>query len=387
MMDASRFIAYLRANDWDVINEYKKAELILVGTCGFSTIPADKCLNYLSIACKKKRSDARLIVFGCLAGINEEFINTNYDALAVNFKNITELDRLTGAKIKLSEIRDENIIDPLIQDGAKMFSKYDQAMVRFKLSIKHSGKALFRAVYNNPNPLHSQYYKLFNIRISKGCDSHCTYCAIKNAVGPLRSKPLGEIMEEFDLAIREGYKNFRLVADDVGSYGQDSGSNIVDLLNRVFAYQTDFKLLWDDFHPIWLIKYFPDLFKLFSQNPQKIGYLGFPVQSGSDKILALMNRGYKAADVKKSLLTLRQALPGVDMSSHMIIAFPGETKEDFMQTVSFLKEINFKHFYAYKYCNRPNTEALHLPGKVSIRTKYARLWQLKRLFYDTCYIE
>ena len=182
-----------------------------------------------------------------------------------------------------------------------------------------------------------KYNKLFNVRISKGCNSRCTYCAIKNAVGPLRSKPLGEIMEEFNLAIGEGYKNFRLVADDVGSYGQDIGSNIVDLLNRVYAYQYDFKLIWDDFHPIWLIQYFPDLFNIFSQYPQKIGYLGFPVQSGSDRILQLMNRGYKAADVKECLLALNEALPEVDTTSHVLLGFPGETKEDFMQNGSLLE--------------------------------------------------
>jgi len=383
-MDAAKFIAYLRANDWDVINDYKKADLIFLGTCGYSTIPEEKSLNFLSIACNKKRSDARLIVFGCLAGMNEEIINTNYDALAINPKNIDELDKLIGAKIKLSEIRDQNIIDPIIQDGAKMFSKYDRAMVQTKLSLKHSGKALFYAIYNKPTPLYAQYNKLFNIRIAKGCSSRCTYCAIKNAVGPLRSKPLGEIIEDFNLAIAEGYKTFRLVADDVGSYGQDNGGNIVELLNRVFEHQTEFKLMWSDFNPLWLIKYFPDLFKIFSQNPQKIGYLGFPAQSGSDKILALMNRGYKAADVKECLFTLRQALPEVDISSHMIVGFPGETKEDFNKTISFFKEMNFKHFYAYQYCDRPNTEALQLPCRVSTITKYIRLWQVKRRFYDSC---
>jgi tRNA-2-methylthio-N6-dimethylallyladenosine synthase len=98
-----------------------------------------------------------------------------------------------------------------------------------------------------------------------------------------------------------------------------------------------------------------------------------------------MNRGYQVADVKECLLALRQALPEVDITSHMILAFPGETKEDFNKTVAFLQEINFKHFYAYKYCDRPNTEAMHFSGKVSAITKYGRLWQLKRQFYDTCH--
>jgi len=386
MMDASKFITYLRTNEWEVINDYQKADLILIGTCGFNSTSEEKSLNFLSIACNKKKRDARVIIFGCLAGINEEIINNNYDALAISGKNINELDWLIGAKVKLSEIRDQNVIDQIVYNGLNMFSRYDRAIVNTKMSIKHFGKALFCALYSNPNPLHTQYNGVFNIRIAKGCNARCTYCAIKNAIGPLRSKPLAEILEEFNLAIREGYKNFRLVADDVGSYGQDNGSNIVDLLDQVFASQADFKLIWDDFHPTWLIKYCQDLFKIVSQNHQKFGYMGFPVQSGSDKILALMNRGYKAADVKECLLALRQALPEVNITSHMIVGFPGETQEDFNETLSFLKEINFKHFYAYRYCKRPNTEALLLPGKVSEITKYARLWQLKRRFYDTCFV-
>ncbi len=386
MMDASKFIAYLRTNGWEVINDYRKADLIFLGTCGFNSISETISLNFISIACHKKRSDAQLIAFGCLAGINAELINNNYDALAVNCKNINEIDWLIGATVKLSEIKDQNIIDPIVQEGTKVFSKYDRAIVKTKTSIKFSLNTFFWGMFNNPSPLHNRYNKVFNLRISKGCNARCTYCAIKNAIGPLRSKPLAEILEEFNLAIREGYKNFRLVADDVGSYGQDNGSNIVDLLEQVLASQADFKLIWDDFHPAWLIKYCQDLFKLVAQNRDKIGYLGFPVQSGSDRILALMNRGYKVADVKECLLGIRQALPEVDITSHMIVGFPGETKEDFKKTVSLLQEINFKHFYAYKYCGRPNTEALDLPDKVHELTKYARLWQLKRQFYDTCYV-
>jgi tRNA A37 methylthiotransferase MiaB len=386
MMDASKFIAYLRTNEWEVVNDYRKADLILMGTCGFHATSEEKSLNYLSIACNKKKRDARLLAFGCLAGINEEIINNDYDALAMSCKNIHELDWMIGAKVKLSEIKDQNIIDPIIHHGLKMFSWYDRALVKTKMSIKHSGKALFCAIYNNPEPLYTQYNKVFNIRIAKGCNAGCTYCAIKNAVGPLCSKPLAEIMEDFNHALQEGYKNFRLVADDVGSYGQDNGNNIVELLNHIFATQADFKLIWDDFHPTWLIKYWPDLFKLVFQNHQNLGYMGFPVQSGSEKVLALMNRGYQAAEVKDSLLTLRQALPEATITTHMIVGFPGETQEDFRQTVSFLKEINFKHFYAYRYCERPNTEALLLPDKVSTITKYARIWQLKKGFPDTCFV-
>jgi ribosomal protein S12 methylthiotransferase len=386
LMDAAKFVTYLRVNGWEVINDFKKADLILFGGCAFSSVPEQKSLDYLTIACNRKRKDARLVTFGCIAGIKEEIINTNYDAIAVNRRNINNLDDLIEARVKLKEIKDQNITDSVIQDGTTMFSKYDQMVVRARLSLKHGGKALFRVLFHNPEPPETQYERMFNIRVAQGCNARCTYCAIKNAIGPLHSKPLDEIAEEFNLAIRKGYKTIRLVADDVGSYGQDNGSNIVELLSRVFASQAHFKLLWDDFHPIWLVKYFKELLKIISLNQQRIGYLGFPIQSGSDKILGLMKRGYQTADVKECLLTLKHSFPEVSITTHMIVGFPGATREDFRQTVTFLEEINFKHFYAYRYCARPNTKALLLPGEVSEITKYARIWQLKRRFYDTCFI-
>lgn len=385
-MDASKLIAYLKRNGWKVINNYRKADLILLGACGFNSTSEDKSLNFLSITCKKKRRDAKIIVFGCLAGINKEAINAYNDTIAICIKKINLLDDLIGATYKYSDIDAQNTIDNIVYDGINYYSKFDKALVNAKLSIKYFGKALLTTFYNKPNQLHDNYNHIFNIRIARGCNAKCTYCAIRRASGPLISKPMEKVLSEFTPALKDGYTNFRLVAEDVGGYGQDNGTNIVDLLNQIFAAPGKFKLIWDDFNPHWLIKYFPDLFEVFSKNVERFGYLGFPVQSGSEKILQLMNREYQAAEAKRCLLALRRSFPEIGISTHIIVAFPGETKEDFKDTISFLKEVKFNHFNAYRYCDRPNTIASQLPGKLTEITKYSRLFQLKREFKEVCSI-
>jgi tRNA A37 methylthiotransferase MiaB len=384
MMDASKLIAYLKRNGWNVIDNYRKADLILLGACGFNSTSEDKSLNFLSITCKKKKRDAQVVVFGCLSGINKEGINAHNDTKAISMNKTSRLDDLIGATYKYNDIEDQNTINKIVYDGINYYSKFDKALVNVKLSSRYFGKALLSTFYNKPHPLHDNYNHIFNIKIAKGCNAKCTYCAIRRASGPFISKPLDQILSEFTPALKEGYTNFRLVADDVGGYGQDNGSNIVDLLTQIFAAPGKFKLIWDDFNPNWLIKYFPALFEVFSKNIERFGYLGFPVQSGSEKILQLMNREYQAAEAKKCLLALRRAFPEIGISTHIIVGFPGETKEDFKETLSFLKEVKFNHFYAYKYCDRPNTIASQLPGKLNGITKYYRLLQLKREFKEAC---
>ncbi len=386
MMDASKLVLYLRKNGWEITENYRTADLIVMGTCGFHTTSEETSLNFLSITCRKKKKDARIIVFGCLAGMKEDFINNNYNAIAINYRNTDKIDDIISATVKYSEIDEQMTIDPIVKVGTKIYTKFDRLGVKTKLSAKNLGKAFFSAFFTNPEHLHKSRGHMFNIRIAKGCPANCTYCAIKSAVGPLRSKPLDKVLSEFNTALKEGGRTLRLVADDVGGYGQDNGVNIFDLLNRLFDSEADFKLAWDDFNPRWLIKYFPELFAILSKHADKIDYMGFPIQSGSEKILQLMNREYQAADAKRCLLALRQAIPEIDISTHVIVGFPGETPEDFKETMSFLKQVNFKHISAYRYCDRPDVPAAQLPEKVPSLIKYARLWQLKRSFKDTCFI-
>jgi len=131
------------------------------------------------------------------------------------------------------------------------------------------------------------------------------------------------------------------VAADAGSYGQDSGSSVVELFRRLFAFDEKFQLIINDFNPRWLVEYADDLVDLFAANAEKIDYILMPIQSGSEKILSLMQRRHTASEVREHILALKKAVPGIRIGAHILVGFPGETEEDFNATLDFLKTINF----------------------------------------------
>jgi len=208
--------------------------------------------------------------------------------------------------------------------------------------------------------------------------SKCTYCAIKFGAGPLRSIPLAAAVGEFRSGLSHGYDLFRLTAEDVGSYGQDIGLCIVDLLRELNAGPENFKLLLDDFSPIWLVRYFPELLELFSTEHRRIKYICLPIQSGSERILQLMAREYTAEEARRCLLALKKAAPEIDLRTHVLVGFPGETEEDFAETLDFLKSVKFNLVSIYNYSERVGTEATTFPGKIPERVKLQRVWRTIR---------
>ena len=172
---------------------------------------------------------------------------------------------------------------------------------------------------------------------------------------------------------------FWLVAEDVGAYGQDIGTNIASLLSKLLSSSNDSKLLLGDFNPKYLIKYFPELYNIFIKYSKNIAYIGLPVQSGSDRILGLMQRGYTTKNLISCLSKLRKALPNIDLRTHIIIGFPGETERDFFDTLQFLKTIRFNLVTLYRYSDRTITPAANFPHKVSETAKIRRAWKTIRV--------
>ena len=220
---------------------------------------------------------------------------------------------------------------------------------------------------------------VFELRIATGCNGSCTYCAIKTATGSLKSKPLDRILSEFENGLSKGYKVFRLIAEDVGAYGQDNGTNIVDLLSGLFRNKQKFQLIFDDFSPKWLIMYFPDLFQIITKHSNRFGYVGLPIQSGSEKILSLMKRDYTAEDAKKCMLALKKACPELHIHTHVLIGFPGEDEEDFLGTIEYLRDVPFDRVAIYKYSDRPNTPASKSAEKVPKNEMRGRMLRIREI--------
>lgn len=207
------------------------------------------------------------------------------------------------------------------------------------------------------------------VLIGQGCTHHCSYCNIKRAKGDMSSRPIADIIKEINDADERNSKGLVLLADDCGSYGRDIGSNLVSL---VAAIQEQCGL-----RPLMISTIFPgDLCKLYARlrpwiEKGAISYINVPLQSGSDRILRLMQRGYLCRDVLGIVRDMKRCYPRIWIYSHFIINFPTETHEDFVK--SLRASTAFDELLFITYSDNPGTRANRISPKVSIEIQNRRI--------------
>jgi tRNA A37 methylthiotransferase MiaB len=373
-VDTALVVDFFRANGWTITNTFKEADMILVATCGFNKAAEDLSMKHLSIVQRKKRADTPIYLLGCLPGINRHRILSEFNVGIIESSNLCQIDDIIQAAVPINHVKDPNIFTGYLKRPNGNYNLIDHLQWRLVRSREYFYRACAGILLpKSPQALYNQFHNTFNIRISKGCLQNCSYCAIRFVEGPLRSKPLDMVCDEFARGLAEGYDTFRLIATDTGAYGQDLGTNVVGLLRCLFEYKEHFRLVWDDFHPKWLIKYSSQLLDIFQSSRNRLGYIGIPIQSGSQRIIQLMGRDHSLGDLRLSLLNLQHKCKGLDLITHILIGFPGETENDFNETISFLKDIRFRNIYVFKYSDRPNVPSVDLPNKVGEVTKELRL--------------
>jgi len=196
---------------------------------------------------------------------------------------------------------------------------------------------------------------------SSGCLSDCSYCSVKFARGKLRSCPIGELAKEAETLVRDGCKEIQITSQDNGCYGADIGANLAELVEAVSAVPGDFKIRVGMMNPTYVRE--PKLLAALIaayKHPKVSKFLHLPVQSGSDRILKLMKRGYSMADFEKIIAEFRKELPDIFVSTDVIAGFPGETDEDFEATMKLIKRVKPNKVNLSKYGARPNTEAAEM---------------------------
>jgi tRNA A37 methylthiotransferase MiaB len=384
-VEAALLVDYFTANDWRVSSDFRTADLILLCTCGFDGCEEERSMGFLSVVESGKKAEARVIVFGCLPGINRERLRRESGATPLPSMELERLDEIIGASHRLAEIREPHLVAEYKKGLAGSFGILDRCRVAARVAVRYPGLFLSRLSWKGrPRTLDKRYDRIFTVRVGTGCLGDCTYCAIKYAAGPLVSKPLDAIEDDFREGLGRHYSVFRLVAGDVGCYGQDIGLSVVDLLTRIFARGERFTLIWDDFSPRWFVMYFEALEPLIRANADRIGYIGLPIQSGSERILRAMMRGHTVRQFEDSMARLRSGVPDLQVTTHVIVGFPGETDEDFDDTLRLLKRVAFQHIIAYKYSDRPYTIASGMTPKVDNDCINRRLRTLRREFCSVC---
>lgn len=397
---------YLVKNGYDIIKDIKAADMVFVCTCGFDASSESVSLNILRKTASAVRPDATLVAFGCLAGINEEAIRKRCGnrVLTVPPRNLNDLDRIIGATVGFQRLLDNDQRNAFYVNQSVMFKASDghpsactpdcinvvsrntfsatnRLLVKLLSSKDLVGKFISR--FDQLSRLVGPGEKgmwISGLLLSIGCPGECTYCGIRRAAGPLYSIPLQTILKRFQNSLEQGNKVIALVAADVGAYGQDRRTNVVHLLDELFAIKEEYMMLISDFHPRWLAQYSDPLIRLLAQNQKRIEHISIPMQSGSEKILSLMKRHVSAAQIRTHVKKLKQAAPEIPVATHVLVGFPGETDEDFKQTLELLHEIDFDYVCAFSYTDRPGTPASLFPGKVPAWKKHRRLIALQRQF-------
>ncbi|HHN63804.1 MAG TPA: radical SAM protein [Nitrospirae bacterium] len=377
-MDVIHIQRYLEENDWILTKRLNKAEMIIIATCGVVRLNEISSLKAIALAEKKKKPGSRIVVTGCLPKINKKEIDMLGKFIMVPVDELWRLDSIISARIPFSAIESpDSIIDNsyitnylIARSFCRKNKLYKSLFYRFSLNDRFlsfsvsANKTIQHLKSIVSGSRERSVVPYFNINISSGCLSKCSFCATKQATGRLQSRRPDEIIKDFKRGLSKGYKIFQLIAEDTGCYGFDINTDLADLLRKIFAIKDDYKLIIIDCNPQWLIKLRHKLIPLLIEQQDRIQEIFIPIQSGSDRILKSMRRKYTSEDIAKIVKELRQHAPAIAIRTSFIVGYPGETEEDFLKTRKFISENEFFEVTINRYEDRPGTLSSKMNEKV-----------------------
>ena len=210
------------------------------------------------------------------------------------------------------------------------------------------------------------------VKVQDGCRNRCTFCIVTVARGDERSRPIADIVDEINALHEAGYREAVLTGVHLGGYGDDLGENLFSLVRAILA-DTDIpRLRLSSLEP-WDLP--PRFFELW-ESPRLMPHLHLPLQSGSDRILRRMARRYTVDAYARLIADARSAIPDFNLTTDVIVGFPGESEEDWAQTVDFVQKVGFGHLHIFTYSTRAGTAAARMPHQVPGDVKRARSHQL-----------
>ena len=373
-IDLARMKEFLEGNDWIVTNIIENADLILFNACGLTDREEDISIRIINHLKARKKPSAKFVAFGCLPRINKDRFKEVYSGITFGSDEFSQISEIIETKSNGLNPH-ANYLIPTITDTWeikwKIFNqRKPRTFIDMELKVMNFYYSRFKNVINVFRPY------TFVIKISTGCLNTCTYCAVKLSRGKTRSKAINKIAQEFDEGLAKGYSEFALIGTDTGSYGRDCDTNLVALLRELVKREGDYKIRLRNVNPRFLIEMLPELQEIFKTG--KISYIGIAAESGNNRILELMNRGYTIEDYKKAILAINNNFPNMQLRNQLMVGFPSETEEEFEDTLRLLDELTFDITEVYMFSPRPNTKAANMRNQIPEKVAKRRYYKLLR---------
>jgi tRNA-2-methylthio-N6-dimethylallyladenosine synthase len=334
------------SHGFELIDDPKQADVLLLNTCSIREKAQEKVFSALGKwrSIKERRPHVIIGVGGCVASQEGAALQKRAPFVDIVFGPQT-LHRLPQL---LDQARSKQ--QPVVDISFPEIEKFDSL----------------------PEP-RAEGPKAF-VSVMEGCSKYCSFCVVPYTRGEEISRPLNDVIAEIEALAGQGVREVNLLGQNVNAYrGETEDGELIDfamLLHHVAAVQGIDRIRFTTSHPV---EFTDDLIDAFAALPQLVNHLHLPVQSGSDRILKLMKRGHTRADYIETIRKLREVRPGICLSSDFIIGFPGETEQDFEDTLALVEEIGFDLSFSFIYSPRPGTPAAELSDDVPVEVKKHRL--------------
>jgi tRNA-2-methylthio-N6-dimethylallyladenosine synthase len=349
--DSEKLAGILKSQGFEMTSEMDKADIVVCNTCSIRHKAEEKAFSFLGRFAKEKikRPDLITVMAGCVA--QQEGKKA--------FARVPHLD---------------------IVLGTQAFSRFGQHLLALESGERQivdigESDIIFESMPDKVMVDENKISKF--ITIMQGCDNYCTYCVVPYVRGRERSRTPRAIVDEITLLAKSGIREITLLGQNVNSYGvKEEGISFPKLLEQVSHIEGIARIRFATSHPKDLSD---ELIYAIRDIDKVCNHLHLPVQSGSNKILKKMNRGYTRETYIERIRALKSACPGIGVSTDIIVGFPSETAEDFNDTMELLGEVEFNSIFAFAYSDRSSAPAAKFPDQLAENEKKVRLNTLLEL--------
>jgi tRNA-2-methylthio-N6-dimethylallyladenosine synthase len=350
--DTEKMAAMLEQMEMRAVSSPDDAEVVIINTCSIREKAEHKVYSALGKLKSLKATNPGmvLIVSGCVAQQEKDKL----------LKKAGHLDVVLGTH-NISKLPE--IIEQVRSNNSRLHC------TEFSEDVKS---------LHMEAPCKSHKKVRSYLTIMQGCSNFCSYCVVPFTRGHEQSRPSGEIIAEASALTARGIREVTLLGQNVNAYGNDlnNGDSFAGLLEKLDRISNLARIRFTTSHPR---DFNEELICAMANLDSVCEHIHLPLQSGSDRILAAMRRGYTLDDYLKKIDRLREKIPGVALTTDIIVGFPGETEEDFEQTFSALNRIRYDQIFSFKYSSRPSTAARKMPDHVPETTKIDRLERVHQL--------